>query len=306
MNVKGRELLTFRVVIDACVVQWVWDGQIRADRPGGQTDCVFTSFGPARGAAYWFELMSVGESAEAAATGMLRHPHFPKLIRALVEDARLHGEALPDGLEVETLLAMHFGGCFGDPLRLGDDAEIDAFMDRYIKVLLVLAGQARTGVEARSADAGSSVGNPHRSAAGGTGMSGTGGGFEAEEEAQRPPPPSLGPQPRGPPSPPAVPGALTPEVVQRLKAWFEEHITDPYPTEEEKVALGAELGLTLGQLQTWFGNKRMRYKRKLLKVAPGDLGPRKPSRSRTSPPVGGSAVDCQGRGGASPRPSHGS
>ena len=228
----------------------------------------------------------VADHAEAAATDMLRHPQFPKLIRALVEDARARGEALPEGLEVETLLAMHFGACFGELLRPGDDPELDEFMNKYIAVLLVLAGQARTGAksgEAYSTDVGSSAAPP-RVASGNRGCSESG-GIECVEAAE------VG---KGP-SPPTVPGALTREVVERLKAWFEEHITDPYPTEEEKAALGAELGLTLGQLQTWFGNKRMRYKRKLLQVAPGDLGPRKPSRRRSSPELGEAAAG--GRGG---------
>lgn len=37
-----------------------------------------------------------------------------------------------------------------------------------------------------------------------------------------------------------------------------------YPTEDEKVALAAQAGMTMVQLNNWFGNKRMRYKRKVM------------------------------------------
>jgi len=39
---------------------------------------------------------------------------------------------------------------------------------------------------------------------------------------------------------------------------------DPYPTDEEKKQLAAATNLSLSQVNNWFGNKRMRYKRKML------------------------------------------
>jgi len=47
-------------------------------------------------------------------------------------------------------------------------------------------------------------------------------------------------------------------------SWFFEHIQNPYPTEQEKAILAATGGLTLTQVNNWFGNKRIRYKRKCL------------------------------------------
>ena len=42
------------------------------------------------------------------------------------------------------------------------------------------------------------------------------------------------------------------------------HLANPYPTEEEKVQLSYQTGLNLKQVNTWFGNHRGRYKRRIL------------------------------------------
>lgn len=42
------------------------------------------------------------------------------------------------------------------------------------------------------------------------------------------------------------------------------HLNDPYPNDEEKKILAQQTNLTLSQINNWFGNKRMRYKRKML------------------------------------------
>jgi hypothetical protein len=48
--------------------------------------------------------------------------------------------------------------------------------------------------------------------------------------------------------------------VQVLKTWMlsPEHVDYPYPTDEEKVALAAQAGITLKQLSVWFTNARKR------------------------------------------------
>lgn len=43
-----------------------------------------------------------------------------------------------------------------------------------------------------------------------------------------------------------------------LRAWFEEHLHHPYPTEEEKEILSRQGGLTLDQVNNWFINTRGR------------------------------------------------
>ncbi|VDK33289.1 unnamed protein product [Taenia asiatica] len=47
----------------------------------------------------------------------------------------------------------------------------------------------------------------------------------------------------------------------RLKAWLNEHSTNPYPTKSEKLVLAADTGLTFNQISTWFANARRRLKK---------------------------------------------
>jgi len=49
-----------------------------------------------------------------------------------------------------------------------------------------------------------------------------------------------------------------------LNVWFFQHLHDPYPSDDEKRILSQQTGLSLSQVNNWFGNKRMRYKRKML------------------------------------------
>jgi hypothetical protein len=58
--------------------------------------------------------------------------------------------------------------------------------------------------------------------------------------------------------------ALPKKAAEVLSNWFFEHLNDPYPSEEEKSMLAAAGGLTITQVNNWFGNKRIRYKRKCL------------------------------------------
>jgi len=58
--------------------------------------------------------------------------------------------------------------------------------------------------------------------------------------------------------------ALPKKAAESLSTWFFEHLNDPYPSEEEKSILAAAGGLTITQVNNWFGNKRIRYKRKCL------------------------------------------
>mmetsp|Transcript_24502 Transcript_24502/g.50115 ORF Transcript_24502/g.50115 Transcript_24502/m.50115 type:complete len:445 (+) Transcript_24502:249-1583(+) len=63
-------------------------------------------------------------------------------------------------------------------------------------------------------------------------------------------------------SKPKKPGnPLTPETVDYLKAWMmsPEHISHPYPNEEEKAKILADTGINSKQLTTWFSNNRKRF-----------------------------------------------
>jgi hypothetical protein len=54
---------------------------------------------------------------------------------------------------------------------------------------------------------------------------------------------------------------LPQETVDYLKAWMmsPEHISHPYPTEQEKAEIMAETGIELKQLTNWFYNNRKSY-----------------------------------------------
>ncbi len=55
--------------------------------------------------------------------------------------------------------------------------------------------------------------------------------------------------------------SLPAETVEYLKAWMmsPEHISHPYPTEQEKAKIMADTGIELKQLTNWFVNNRKRY-----------------------------------------------
>jgi hypothetical protein len=53
---------------------------------------------------------------------------------------------------------------------------------------------------------------------------------------------------------------LPPEVKQILQQWYIEHASNPYPTDEEKIALLKKTGLTRKTLDNWFVNTRIRSK----------------------------------------------
>lgn len=54
------------------------------------------------------------------------------------------------------------------------------------------------------------------------------------------------------------------KATEPLQKWFIAHLANPYPTEEEKTELSVQTGLNLKQINTWFGNHRGRYKRRIL------------------------------------------
>jgi len=86
--------------------------------------------------------------------------------------------------------------------------------------------------------------------------------------------------------------ALPKKAAESLSQWFFEHLNDPYPSEEEKSILAAQGGLTITQVNNWFGNKRIRYKRKCLEEEakraglegrPIDASPKTPNRTARNP-----------------------
>lgn len=66
---------------------------------------------------------------------------------------------------------------------------------------------------------------------------------------------------------------------------FFNHLHDPYPTDEEKKVLAQQTNLNLSQVNNWFGNKRMRYKRKMLEQNRKSGGGQAEDDSDASPPT---------------------
>jgi len=57
---------------------------------------------------------------------------------------------------------------------------------------------------------------------------------------------------------------LPKEATDLLKGWLLEHVYKPYPTEDEKLKLIAQTGLTMTQLNNFFTNARRRYLKRIL------------------------------------------
>lgn len=60
--------------------------------------------------------------------------------------------------------------------------------------------------------------------------------------------------------------ALSDQSRAVLLRWFIGHYEHPYPSEEEKKKMVSETGVTLKQVDNFFGNKRMRLKRTAMKL----------------------------------------
>jgi hypothetical protein len=58
--------------------------------------------------------------------------------------------------------------------------------------------------------------------------------------------------------PPKVGHRFTLESLRALKDWFSRHVENPYPTEEEKVMLEQQTGLSRTQIANWLANARRR------------------------------------------------
>lgn len=59
-------------------------------------------------------------------------------------------------------------------------------------------------------------------------------------------------------------------AVSHLEAWYDEHSAHPYPSKEEKTALGLLTNMTEQQINDWFGRERVKRK----KAAGGTTEPR--------------------------------
>merc|ERR1719438_261036 len=51
-----------------------------------------------------------------------------------------------------------------------------------------------------------------------------------------------------------------------LNEYFYSHLSNPYPSEEAKEELGRKCKSSVSQVNNWFGNKRIRYKKNIVKA----------------------------------------
>merc|ERR1719225_754602 len=51
-----------------------------------------------------------------------------------------------------------------------------------------------------------------------------------------------------------------------LNEYFYAHLSNPYPSEDVKEELAKRSNITVSQVNNWFGNKRIRYKRNTQKA----------------------------------------
>lgn len=100
---------------------------------------------------------------------------------------------------------------------------------------------------------------------------------------------------------------------KRLFSWLVDHLREPYPSEEEKMMLAMETGLSRTTVNNWFINARRRYVKPLMqgrlvlqsgvfKTVSGDGGPNKPPNPPPQPPQVASSstfhnTDAVGTGG---------
>merc|ERR1719385_139028 len=51
-----------------------------------------------------------------------------------------------------------------------------------------------------------------------------------------------------------------------LNEYFYSHLANPYPSEEAKEELAKKCNISVSQVNNWFGNKRIRYKKNITKA----------------------------------------
>merc|ERR1719284_303954 len=86
-----------------------------------------------------------------------------------------------------------------------------------------------------------------------------------------------------------------------LNEYFYSHLSNPYPSEEAKEELARKCTISVSQINNWFGNKRIRYKKNIVKAQEeANIFAAKAAASAAAPSGGGSPW------GGSPFPSGGS
>merc|ERR1712038_252773 len=94
---------------------------------------------------------------------------------------------------------------------------------------------------------------------------------------------------------------FTKKSTEVLNEYFYSHLANPYPSEEAKEDLARQCGISVSQVSNWFGNKRIRYKKNIVKAQEeANMYAAKAAAAAAAPSGGGSPW------GGSPFPSGGS
>merc|ERR1712140_505 len=89
-----------------------------------------------------------------------------------------------------------------------------------------------------------------------------------------------------------------------LNEYFYSNLANPYPSEEGKEELARKCGITVSQVSNWFGNKRIRYKKNIVKAQEeANMYAAKAAAAAAAPSGGGGSPSPWG---GSPFPSGGS
>merc|ERR1712018_208628 len=96
-------------------------------------------------------------------------------------------------------------------------------------------------------------------------------------------------------------GNFSKNASEVLNEYFYSHLSNPYPSEEAKEELASKCNISVSQVSNWFGNKRIRYKKNIVKAQEeANMYAAKAAAAAAAPSGGGSPW------GGSPFPSGGS
>jgi len=83
-----------------------------------------------------------------------------------------------------------------------------------------------------------------------------------------------------------------------LNEYFYSHLANPYPSEEAKEELAKKCNISVSQVNNWFGNKRIRYKKNIVK-AQEEANMFAAKAAATAAAGGGGGGEASGGGGSS-------
>jgi len=78
------------------------------------------------------------------------------------------------------------------------------------------------------------------------------------------------------------------KATEILNEYFNTHLANPYPSEETKEELARQCGITVAQVNNWFGNKRIRYKKSMTREMMGAAAAAAAGLAAAQGPSGGS------------------